>query len=107
MPEGSLTVVGLYPNTTGGQSERFAHWASWKRPSWTNDIIFPGGRNDPEILEAESDLTSDEFARQYGAEFTDKTGTVMKEFDEDVRPRRAVDFNPGANLFMAVEYGFD
>jgi hypothetical protein len=95
----------LYHLYERGQSERFQSWASWKRPSWTNDVVFPGGRQDPEILEAESDLTKDEFDRQYGAEFTDKTGTVMKEYDEDIH-LGDFDYRPDWPLFMAVDYGF-
>lgn len=105
VPEGNSQSSLLYHLYERGQSSRFAHWASWKRPSWTNDVVFPGGRNDPEILEAESDLTKDEFDRQYGAEFTDKTGVVMKEFDEDVH-LSDLDYNPDWPLYMGVDYGF-
>lgn len=105
VPEGTSDNSLLYHLYERGQSARFTSWASWKRPSWTNDIIFPGGRQDPEILEAESDLTKDEFDRQYGAEFTDKTGVVMKEFDEDLH-LGDFDYNPSWSTFMAVDYGF-
>lgn len=105
VPEGSSESSLLYHLYNRGQSSRFGQWQSWKRPSWTNDIVFPGGRTDPEILEAESDLTSDEFARQYGAEFTDKTGVVMKEFDEDVH-LGDFDYDPSWATYMAIDYGF-
>jgi hypothetical protein len=105
VPEGAAESSLLYHLYNRGQSERFPTWQSWKRPSWTNDIVFPGGRQDPEILEAEADLTKDEFDRQYGAEFTDKTGTVMKEFDEDVH-LGDFDYDPSWATYMAVDYGF-
>jgi hypothetical protein len=105
VPEGTASNSLLYHLYERGQSERFQSWASWKRPSWTNDIVFPGGRQDPEILEAEEDLTKDEFDRQYGAEFTDKTGVVMKEFDEDVH-LGDFDYDPSWATYMAVDYGF-
>lgn len=105
VPEGKSDNSLLYALYERGQSERFASWHSWKRPSWTNDIVFPGGRQDPEILEAEEDLTQDEFDRQYGAEFTDKTGIVMKEYDDDTH-LGDFDYDPGLPLFMAVDYGF-
>lgn len=105
VPEGSSQASLLYFLYERGQSARFPSWDSWKRPSWTNDIVFPGGRTDPEILEAEADLTKDEFDRQYGAEFTDKTGVVMKEFDEEVNVGD-FDYNPAWPLYMAVDYGF-
>jgi hypothetical protein len=105
VPEGKSETSLLYHLYNRGQSERFGNWMSYKRASWTNDIVFPGGRQDPEILEAEADLTKDEFDRQYGAEFTDKTGLVMKEFDEDVH-LGDFDYNPAWPLYMAVDYGF-
>ena len=105
VPEGTAATSLLYHLYERGQSDRFSSWNSWKRPSWTNDIVFPGGRTDPEILEAEADLTKDEFDRQYGAEFTDKTGVVMKEFDEDVH-LGDFDYDPSWATYMAVDYGF-
>jgi hypothetical protein len=80
-------------------------WKSWRMPSWTNDIVFPGGRNDPEILEAEEDLTQEEFRRQYGGEFIDKVGRVMKEWDDAVHLRKIV-FNPDWPVYAAVDFGF-
>lgn len=105
VPEGKSESSLLYHLYERGQSDRFQNWNSWKRPSWTNDIVFPGGRQDPEILEAEADLTKDEFDRQYGAEFTDKTGIVMKEFDEDIH-LGDFDYDPAWATYMAVDYGF-
>jgi hypothetical protein len=105
VPEGTSPNSLLYALYERGQSTRFPQWRSWKRPSWTNDIIFPGGREDPEILEAESDLTEDEFARQYGAEFRDKVGVVMKEYDDDIH---LGDFRYVSSweTYMAIDYGF-
>jgi len=74
-------------------------------PSWTNDVIFPGGRTDPEILDAEDDLTEDEFARQYGAEFVDRVGRVMQEWDDDIHLKK-LRYNPDWPLYLALDYGY-
>lgn len=105
VPEGKSENSLLYALYERGQSTRFPSWMSFKRPSWTNDIVFPGGRMDPEILEAEADLTTDEFDRQYGAEFTDKTGIVMKEYDDDIH-LGDFDYRPDWPLYLGVDYGF-
>ena len=105
VPEGSSLHSLLYQMYQRGQSSQFPHWASWKRPSWTNNIVFPGGRMDPEILDAEADLTEDEFARQYGAEFVEKSGSVMKEWDDDFH-LADLKYRKGWPLFGAVDYGF-
>lgn len=80
-------------------------WKSFRMPSWTNNVVFPGGRNDPEILEAEEDLTEDEFRRQYGGEFVDRVGRVMKEWDDEVHLKK-LKYNPDWPLYAAVDYGF-
>lgn len=105
VPEGKSENSLLYALYTRGQDELRPTWRSWKKPSWTNNIVFPGGRQDSEILEAEDDLTEDEFARQYGAEFTDKTGIVMQEWDDELHFRRLA-YDPSLPTFMAVDYGF-
>lgn len=105
VPEGSSATSLLYDAWKRGQHPEKTAWASWRMPSWTNDIIFPGGRQDPEIVDAADDLTDEEFRRQYGAEFVEKAGRVMKEWDDDVHIRH-LEYNPNWPLYAAVDYGF-
>lgn len=105
VPEGASEHSLLYALWQRGQSDRFKQWQSWRMPSWTNTLIFPGGRQDPEILDAEEDLTEDEFRRQYGAEFVEHAGSVMSEWDDEIH-LRDLDFNPDWPLYGAVDYGF-
>lgn len=104
VPEGPSDNSLLYALYQRGQGIN-PSWRSWQRPSWTNPVVFPGGRNDPEILEAEDDLTKDEFDRQYGAEFTDKVGAVMKEWEDETHLAN-VPYVMGWPVYMAVDYGF-
>lgn len=105
VPEGRSEHSLLFALWQRGQDPAFPNWESWRMPSWTNNLIFPGGRQDPEILEAEADLTEDEFNRQYGAMFVDKVGAVMKEWDDDLHIRD-LKYNPEWPLYGAVDYGF-
>jgi hypothetical protein len=105
VPEGKSEHSLLYSLYQRGQSTQYRQWNSWKMPSWTNTVIFPGGRLDPEILEAAEDLTDDEFNRQYGAEFVDKTGVVMQEYDDDIHLAN-LRYEPTWPTYMAVDYGF-
>lgn len=106
VPEGRSDHSLLFSLWQRGKDPAYPNWRSWKMPSWTNTIIFPGGRNDPEILEAEADLTTDEFDRQYGAEFSDKVGPVFgAEFDDEIHVTD-VPYNPELPLYGAVDYGF-
>lgn len=105
VPEGNSENSLLFALWQRGRDPRFPNWRSWRMPSWTNVIIFPGGREDPEILEAEADLTEDEFNRQYGAMFVDKVGAVMKEFDDEIHVTD-LQYDPSLPLYAAVDYGF-
>ena len=87
-------------DTTGNRA-----WQSWRMPSWTNTHVFPGGREDPEIIEASEDLTEDEFRRQYAGEFVEKVGRVMKEWDDGVH-LRTIKYNPDWPLYGAVDFGY-
>lgn len=88
-----------------GQDPSKSQWKSWRMPSWTNTAVFPGGRQDPEILEAADDLTEDEFRRQYGGEFILKRGRVMKEWDDDLH-LVDVSYNHAWPLYAAVDFGY-
>lgn len=105
VPEEASESSLLYWAYNRGQDPTKLQWQSWRMPSWTNDVMFPGGRNDPEILEAEDDLTEDEFQRQYEGKFVQKIGRVMKEWDDD---KHIGDFNysPDMPLYAAVDFGY-
>lgn len=105
VPEIATDVSLLYWGYSRGQDPNRKPWMSWKMPSWTNNIVFPGGRYDEEILEAEEDLTEDEFARQYGGEFVEKVGRVLKEWDDDIHLAN-LKYNSDWPLYAAVDYGY-
>ena len=106
VPEIASDTALLYWAYERGQAKDKAQWASWRMPSWTNKVVFPGGRRDPEILEAEDDLTEDEFRRQYGGEFVERIGRVMKEWDDEIHLVEGLDYNPKMPLYVALDYGY-
>ncbi len=105
VPEDASEQSLLYWGWQRGQDSNQSQWQSWQLPSWTNTAVFPGGRNDPEILEAEDDLTEDEFKRQYGGQFILKRGRVMKEWDDDLHVGD-YSYNPDWPLYAAVDFGY-
>lgn len=56
-----------------------AGWARFRKPSWDNRLVFPGGRDDPEIESAREELGSILFDQEYGAEFIDISGGIFKD----------------------------
>jgi hypothetical protein len=105
VPEGASENSLLYSLFQRGQDVRKKSWWSIRMPSWTNPVVFPGGRQDPEILEAEDDLTEDEFKRQYGAQFVENVGRVMAEWDDDVH-LADLEYNRRWPLYAAVDFGY-
>jgi hypothetical protein len=106
VPEEASDQWLLYWGYHRGQDPNKKQWKSWRMPSWTNRVTFPGGRNDPEILEAEDDLTEDEFERQYGGKFVQRIGRVMKEWDDD-HHLVDIEYDPRRGpLFAALDYGY-
>lgn len=105
VPEDANETNLLYWAYTRGQNPAMTQWKSWQLPSWTNTAVFPGGRTDPEILEAAEDLTKDEFDRQYGGQFIMKRGRVMKEWDDDIHVKH-LEYRYDWPLFAAVDFGY-
>ena len=106
VPEIASDTSLLYWAWKRGQDATKTQWTSWQMPSWTNRVVFPGGRFDPEIIEAEDDLTEDEFRRQYGGEFVERIGRVMKEWDDEIHLVSGLDYDPARPLYAALDYGY-
>lgn len=106
VPEIAAETALLYWAFNRGQDTSKTQWSSYRMPSWNNTTVFPGGRYDPEILEAEDDLTEDEFRRQYGGEFVERIGRVMKEWDDDTHLVADLDYDPSMPLYVALDYGY-
>lgn len=105
VPEDASEQSLLYWGYHRGKDPTKLQWRSWRMPSWTNTAVFPGGRTDPEILEAEDDLTEDEFRRQYGGEFILRRGRVMKEWDDEIHIAE-VNYRRDLPLYAAVDFGY-
>lgn len=95
----------LYDKWRDGQDPNRPDWASWRLPSWLNSQVFPGGREDPEILAMAADLSRERFSQQVAAEFTDFVGRVFADFDEEIH-LADLTFDPNRRTFAACDYGF-
>jgi len=105
VPEDASENSLLFWGYNRGQDRTKTQWKSWRMPSWTNTHVFPGGENDPEILEAKDDLTDDEFRRQYGGEFVQQHGRVMAEWDDDIHVQ-TLPYLRSQPLYAAIDFGF-
>lgn len=88
-----------------GKNPNFPDFASWKFPSWANNVIYPGGRNDPEIKLLESTTTPEWFLQEIGADFASFVGKIFPEWDETLHVREHK-FNPDWPNYMVFDFGY-
>lgn len=101
-PEGRNWFFDIWDEALHGDDPE---WSAHRFPSWANEVIFPLGRNDPEILSLIKDM-SDEMAKQeVGADFSQFVGQVFKDWDEQWHVRRCT-YQPNWPLFLATDYGW-
>lgn len=101
-PEGKNWYYELWQR---GQDPTDEEWASWRMPSWVNDVIFPGGEQDPEIRDMAKDMSEERYNQEIGALFTEFVGGVFKQFDEEIHVTD-LRYHPEWPLYIAVDYGW-
>jgi hypothetical protein len=101
-PEGKNWFYDLW---RAGQDPSRGDWESWRMPSWENDVVFPLGKDDPEIIDMAADMSTEKFKQEIAAEFTEFVGRVFKDFDEETHVIDTV-YNPQWPLYAACDYGW-
>jgi hypothetical protein len=107
-----------FPTTPEGQNWLYTIWQygrnpnfeyrdyeSWQFPSWENRILYPGGRDDPEIKQIELTTSKEWFAQEIAADFTAFVGRIFDEFQE-VTHVRSHEYNPLWTNVMVWDWGF-
>lgn len=102
-PEGHNWLHQMWQH--GRDPKNAGIYKSWNFPSWLNTIVFPGGRNDPEILLLERTMGVEEFLQEIAADFSSFSGKIYAEFNENDHVR-AVSFNPAWPNYVAFDWGF-
>lgn len=80
-------------------------YQSWRLPSWENPIAYPGGRNDPEILQMERITSKQYFQQEIAAEFTAYAGKIYEEFDPEIHVMHK-DYDPMQANYWFFDYGW-
>lgn len=95
----------FYRNWQKGNDPDQPDWESWRMPSWVNNIIFPGGEFDPEIIDMCADMSDAKAQQEIYASFTEYVGRVFKDFDEELH---VVDFSYRSDLpiYICCDFGW-
>ncbi len=78
---------------------------TYSLPAWTNTLIYPGGRNDPEIKRLEAILPTDEFARTVAALRVPSRALIFPEFSYAANVRTCP-FDPGLPVHLWIDPGY-
>jgi len=81
-------------------------YESWRLPSWTNRIVYPEGRNDPEIKLIEETVSPQFFSQEIAAEFTSFVGRIYPDFVPKIHVPGEIRYNPRWRNFWVFDYGF-
>jgi len=111
---GRLILSGTFPDDTGWQAQLWRRWQganeeggeSFSLPTWSNTVVFPGGRDDPEIKALEAVYTKRDFLRKFGAQPQPPETLVFPEFDVATHVREFVEFDPSWPVEVWVDPGY-
>jgi hypothetical protein len=78
---------------------------SYAIPTWSNSVLFPVGRYDPAIIEAERTMTEDMFQEKFAAIPVRPSGLIMKEFSNEIHVGK-FPYNPDSPVELAIDPGY-
>lgn len=113
---GWLLMSGTFETSLGWYAEKFKYWQgenpenakSYSCPSWENNVIFPGGRNDPKIKDLEARMSREQFMERCGGEPCPPAGAVVEGYFSNgvhVSAKEAY-FDRNDDVYIAVDPGF-
>jgi Terminase-like family. len=95
----------FYDMWVRGQDPNFDNWESWAWPSYANDIIFPGGKDDDEIEDMRKGMSPMLFDQEVLGQFTTFEGKIYDDFDE-AKHVKPIHYAPAWRNFWAFDFGF-
>jgi hypothetical protein len=95
----------LYQLWMYGQDASMPDYDSWRFPSWANDVVYPGGADDPEIVLLKRTMTPEGFEQEIAADFGSFSGKIYPEWDVQKHVGN-YKFNPNWPNYMAVDWGY-
>ena len=111
---GFLLISGTFEGSVGwyadyftmGQGPNEMGLESFSMPSWSNLKMFPGGRQDPLILDLEKSMSREAFMEKCAALPCPPKGAVFGGyFRVDLHVKRDLEWVPGEAVYLAVDPG--
>jgi hypothetical protein len=102
--EGSLNWYADLWKSYQGENEDDAR--SFSLPTWSNLAVFPGGRDDPEIIRLEAMYPADVFMERFGAIPCTPPTIVFKEFSYTTHVTERAEHTPGNPVQLWIDPGY-
>lgn len=109
---GWMLMAGTFEGSLGWYAEKYNYYQvenpeggkSFNMPSWSNLVIYPGGRNDPEILKQESIHSHEYFMERFAGEPCPPAGLVFNEFRVSIHVQECP--VQDAPIYLAIDPGY-
>jgi hypothetical protein len=101
-PEGRNWIYDMWQF---GRDPAFEDYAAWRFPAWMNNKVYPGGRQDPEILLLERTTPREWFLQEIAADFSAFMGQIYSEWNEEAQVQR-IEYNPMWKNYIAFDWGY-
>jgi len=88
-----------------GQSDNSMDLKSFSLPTWSNTVIFPGGRDDPELLSQEAKMPNDKFMERFGGVPCPPSHRIIPEFSNKIHVKE-IPFNKDLPVDIAIDPGY-
>jgi len=95
----------FYEYVKMGEGSNEADIRSFKMPTWSNTYIYPGGRNDPEILKQELLLSSTKFMERFGGEPAPPANAVFPEFSTVIHVNERLRYIDDFPTYLFIDPG--
>ncbi len=112
---GPLLLSGTFEGSMSWYADLWNEWQgensddgrSFSLPSWTNEAIYPGGREDPEIKALEARFPADVFQERFGGVPCPPASLVYKEFRHTVHVRHCYEkWREARTVWLAIDPGW-
>ena len=110
---GWMIESGTFESSIGSFVERYTRWQGYNDeeakshslPSWTNSVVYPGGRLDPEILSLERNMPTDKFMERHGGEPCPPSNRAIPEFSNKIHVGE-YKYNPQLPVMVWIDPGY-
>jgi len=87
-------------------AENIDQGRSFSLPTWSNDVIYPLGEEDPEIIRIKATTPFDIFQERYAGIPCKPSGLIMSEFSNAIHVQEWCEFNPDLSVDITIDPGY-